>query len=110
MYYFKNRVMRLKNTKQISAPRTQPGSGAQGATLGNQDFLSQTNLSANSVPVEDFFKYVDDLIVLEIINLLSVGISSYNFRKHIPTDVPCNGFLVDSKNLKTQNYLNQIKE
>ena len=108
--YFKNRVMRVKHRGYISNPRNQPGSGAQGATLGNHEFISQTNENANSVPIEDRFKYVDDLTTLEIINLLSVGLSSYNYRQHVPSDVPTNGFFVDNRNTKTQQYLDQINQ
>ena len=51
--------------------RSQPGSGAQGASLGNHEFVCQSNHNADSVPIE-VLKYVDDLTILEIINLLSV--------------------------------------
>ena len=77
--YFQNRTMRVKHNGVISEPRSQPGSGAQGASLENQEFISQTNENAQSVPTDKRFKYVDDLTTLEIINLLSVGLSSYNF-------------------------------
>ena len=106
--YFQNRIMRVKHHNKVSVPRSQPGSGAQGASLGNHEFLSQTNDNANSVPEKDRFKYVDDLTVLEIINLLSVGLSSYNVRNHVPSDVPENGYYIDNTNLKSQNYLDQI--
>ena len=51
--YFRNRVMRVKHHGVISAPRKQPGSGAQGASLGNHEFSSQTNNNADSVPEEN---------------------------------------------------------
>ena len=84
--YFKKRVMRVKHHGQVSDPRDQPGSGAQGATLGNHELLSQTNENANCVLTSDPFKYVDDLASLECINLLSVGLSSYNYHNHVPSD------------------------
>ena len=70
--YFQDRVVRVKHHGVVSAPRKQPGSGAQGASLGNHEFISQTNDNADSIPEEDRFKYVDDLTCLEIVNLLSV--------------------------------------
>ena len=106
--YFQNRVMRVKHHGQVSAPRKQPGSGAQGATLGNHEFLSQTNDNANCVPEEDRFKYVDDLTTLEIINLLSVGLESYNFKNHVASDVPTDGYFINNNNLQTQEYLDKI--
>ena len=51
--YFQNRQMRVKFHGEMSEKRHQPGSGAQGATLGNWEFLSQTNDNANCVPLEE---------------------------------------------------------
>ena len=108
--YFQKRVMRVKHHGHTSLPRKQPGSGAQGATLGNHEFISQTNDNANCVPVEDRFKYVDDLTTLETINLLSVGLRNFNFEEQVASDVPTDGFFVDGDKLKTQHYLHQINE
>ena len=94
--YFQNRKIIVKFHGKLSEPRHQPGSGAQGATLGNWEFLSQTNNSADSVPREDRFKYVDDLSILEIINLLSIGLTSHNFKNQIDSDVPIHGQVIDS--------------
>ena len=62
--YFQNRRMRVKFHGQISNPKHQPGSGFQGASLGNWEFISQTNNNADCVPEEDRFKYIDDLTIL----------------------------------------------
>ena len=98
----------VKHHGLMSAPRKQPGSGAQGASLGNQEFLSQTNNNCDSVPEDNRFKYVDDLTTLEIIKLLSVGLQKYDFKSHVPSDVPIGGYFVNSVNLKSQEYLNKI--
>ena len=58
--YFEDRQMRVKWHGETSAPRQLPGGGAMGASLGNWEFLSQTNNNADCVPVEDRFKFVDD--------------------------------------------------
>ena len=34
---------------------------------------------------------MDDLTVLEIINLLTVGVTSYNVNQHVPSDLPGSG-------------------
>jgi hypothetical protein len=44
--------------------------------------LSQTNDNANCVPEEDRFKFVDDLTTLEVINLLTIGLSSLYALEH----------------------------
>ena len=108
--YFQNRKMRVKFHGQISSSKHQPGSGAQGASLGNWEFISQTNDNADCVPKEDRFKYVDDLTILEIINLLNIGISSYNFKQNIASDIPTHGQFIDQTNLLSQTYLNKINE
>ena len=65
--YFKDRQMRVKWRGHLSEVRKLPGGGAMGATLGIWEFLSQTNNNADCVPVEDRFKFVDDLTILEVI-------------------------------------------
>ena len=75
--YFEDREMRVKWHGVISQPRKLPGGGAMGASLGNWEFLSQTNDNADCVPLDDRFKFVDDLTTLEIINLINIGISSF---------------------------------
>ena len=81
-----------------------------GANLGNWEFLSQTNENANCVPVEDRFKFVDDLSTIEVINLLTIGLSSLYMKNHIPSDIPSHGQFVDGKSTKSQQYLDQINE
>ena len=108
--YFKDREMQVKWRQRLSQPRKLPGEGAMGATLGNHEFTSQTNHSATCVPVEDMFKCVDDLTVLERINLVNRKIRSYNTRQHVPSDVPIHGQFIESKDLKTQQYHNKINQ
>ena len=51
---------------------------------------------------------MDDLSILEVVNLLTIGISSYNIKQHVASDIPIsNGFIVND-NLKTQSYINSI--
>ena len=102
--------MKVKFRGLVSKPRSQPGSGAQGASLGNHEFLSQTNNNADSIPPEDRFKFVDDLTALEKINLLSIGLASYNFKQHVASDIPTHGQFIDNSLLMSQQYLDRIKE
>ena len=53
---------------------------------------------------------VDDLTTLETLNLLSIGISSYNYKLHVPSDISMDGYFVDNSNLKTQHYLEEINK
>ena len=71
--------------------------------LNVEEFISQTNENANCVPTDDRFKYVDDLSILEIINLLSIGLTKYDFKNHVPYDIPTDAYFINNKNLKSQN-------
>ena len=100
--YFQDRVMRVKWHGKMSKTRKLPGCGAMGTSLGNWEFLSQTKNNADCVPIEDRFKFVDDLSTLEVINLL--------IRNQVPSDIPEHGQFIAAENLQLQTYLNEINE
>ena len=85
-----------------------PGGGPAGATLGLQEYLSQSNDNANCVSEEDRYKYVDDLTILEIINLLTVGLSSFNIKSQVPNDIPNHNLYISPDNLRSQQFLDKI--
>ena len=60
----------------------------QGSTFGICEYLYQSNDNADFVKENERFKFVDDLTFLEIINLLNVGLATYNVRQKVPSDVP----------------------
>ena len=78
-----------------------------GASFGNWEFLSQTNDNADCIPVDDRFKFVDDLTTLEIINL-NIGISSFRMKNQVHSDIPTHGQHVEGRKLKSQIHLDQI--
>ena len=94
----------------LSVPRKINGGGPQGATLGILKYLSQSNNNADCVSQEDRFKFIDDLTVLEIVNLLTIGISSDNIKNHVPSDIISNNQFISPSNLKSQDYLNDISD
>ena len=83
---------------------------AKGATLGILEYLSQSNDSANLVSEDDRFKFVDDLSILEIVDLLTVGITSYNLKMHVPSDVAVHNQFIPATNLKSQDWLEKINQ
>ena len=91
-----------------SVPRSINGGGPQGATLGILEYLSQSNNNADCVSPEDRFKFIDDLTVLEIVNLLTIGISSFNIKNQVPSDILDNNQYIPPGNLKSQEYLKWI--
>ena len=95
-YTFMDREMRIKWHGQLSEPRQSRGSGAIGSTLGNLEFISQTDC----VPEEDSYKIVDDLSILEFINLIKIGIASHNSKYQVPNDFPVHNQIEPSTHLK----------
>ena len=61
-------------------------------------FLAQSNENTNSVPADSRFKFVDDLSTLEKIALLTIGITSYNIKQHVPNDVKKNNLYIPPEN------------
>ena len=57
------------------------------------------------------FKFIDDLSILELINLISQGLSSFNFKSQVASDINFehNQFLPQT-NFKSQTYLDKISE
>ena len=54
--------------------------GPRGVTFGLWEYLAQSNSNADCVNPDYRFKFVDDLTVLEKINLLIVGMCSFNSK------------------------------
>ena len=108
--YFQDRKMSVKWHGVQSAPRDIKGGGPQGATLGILEYLSQSNHSADCVDKNDRFKFIDDLSILEIVNLLTVGITSFNLKVQVPSDVPSHNQFIPAQNLKSQHWLDVINE
>jgi hypothetical protein len=54
---------------------------------GILEYLSQNNDCADFLSEEERFKYIDVLSILEFINLISVGISSYTCKLQVPNDI-----------------------
>ena len=49
------------------------------------------------------FKYIDDLSILEVINLILAGIPSYNVKQQVPSDIQ-----VGNKFIHSQSYISEI--
>ena len=108
--YFQDRQISVNWHGCKSVPRTVNGGGPAGSTIGILEFLSQSNHSADCVSPDDRFKFVDDLTILEIINILTIGLTSYNIKNHVPSDIPSHGQYIPPNNLRSQSYLNTINQ
>ena len=101
--------MRVKWKGLLSQPRELIGGGPQGSTFGIWEYLCQSNENAACVPPDYRYKFVDDLTILEKIDLLSIGLASFNYRSSVPSHIPTHGQLIPNEKLKTQEYLDYIK-
>ena len=106
--YFQDRKMSVKFHECTSVPKLLNGGGPQGATFGILEYLSQSNNNADCVESENRFKFMDDLTLLEIVNLLVTGMTSYNMKQHVSSIIPVHNQFIDSQNLKSQDYLNAV--
>ena len=80
--------MAVKWHGKLSSTKSLNGSGPQGSTIELLEYLAQSNENFNCVDVEQSLNFLDDLTILEVINILSIGISSYNIKAHVPSDIP----------------------
>ena len=108
--YFQDRTMQVKWKGNLSSPRNLPGGGPQGATLGLLEYSAQSNDNSNFVNKDEKYKFVDDLSLLEVINLVTIGITSYNFKHHVASDIAIDHHFIPAENLKSQQYLENISE
>ena len=106
--FFQGRKMQVKWHGKFSEVKQLNGSGPQGSSIGLLEYLAQSNDNTNIIGQEERFKFLDDLSILEIVNLLTIGISSYNIKQHVPSDIPVSNGFIESNYLKTQSYLDSI--
>ena len=70
--FFQDREMIVKWKGLHSKVRPLPGGGPQGGTLGIEEYLSQSNDNVDFLNHDEKYKFIDDLSILEIINLISI--------------------------------------
>ena len=90
MNFFQDRTMIVKSHNSLSTPRELPGGCPQGSTFGLLGYGVSANDNANHVSQDMKFKFVDDLSTLEKLNLILAGLSSYNFKIHVASDIGIN--------------------
>ena len=106
--FFQNRKMSVKWKGILSSIRNLPGGGPQGSTTGLLEYKSQTNNNCTFVPAHLRYKWVDDLSILEMINLINIGLSSYNFHQHVAADIGVDQKYLPSQNILTQSHVDNI--
>ena len=56
----------------------------------------------------DRFRFIDDLSFLEIVNLLTVGLTSFHLKQQVPNDIPVHNQFIPPDNLESQKWLDNI--
>ena len=102
LFFFYNHLVSIHGTFVGFLVGLLVGDGPQGGTFGILEFLSQSNDSADMVKTNDRFKFVDELTVFQIINLLMIQITSYDIVKHVPSDIPTHNGYIDKEMLQSQ--------
>ena len=106
--YFQNRRMKVKWKGIYSTERELNGGGPQGALFGNYEYLAQSNDNADMVSPEDRLRFVDDLSIIEVINLLRLKVASYDIVSHVPSDIPVHNGFIRRTQLESQRNLSLI--
>ena len=102
--------MAVKWNGKFSAPHPLPGGGAQGGELGQLEYLAQSNNNADFLDDKSKYKFIDDLSILEVINLIMSGLVRYNFNAHVASDVASHGKFLPTQNINSQDYLEKISQ
>ena len=100
--------MVVKWNGELSTKRDLPGEGPQGSTFGLLEYKSNSNDNADHVEENMRYKFVDDLSILDKLNLIVLGLSSYNFKQHVASDIGINEKFLSPSNFGSQNNLDQI--
>ena len=108
--YLQDRTMTVKWNGLTSTERKLNGGGPQGATFGLWEYLVQSNDNSDCVDPDYRFKFVDDLTVLEKVNLLLIGLASFNSHATVPSDIPEHNQFIPAQHLQSQKYLENIQE
>ena len=108
--YLQDRKMVVKWMGEVSDMKVLNGGGPQGALWGILEYLSISNNNSDYLSTKEKFKFIDDLSILEKINLLYIGLSSYNFKDNVASDIVQDGYFLDPENLQTQSNLNKISQ
>ena len=105
--YLTDRKMKVKFNGEMSEFLDLVGGGPQGTLLGQIEYLVQSNDSADCVPEEDRFKYIDDLSLLQLV-CLSGLVTEYDFTQHVASDIGTDQVYLPPDAYATQNNLESI--
>ena len=100
--FFQDRTMQVKWNGTFSSAKHLPGGDPQGGTLGIIEYKSQSDDNTDFLNTDEKYKYIDDLSIIELFNLILNGIASYNPKKQVPSYISIGNKLIHSDNFETQ--------
>ena len=95
--FFQDRKIMVKWNRSLSEALTVNGGGPQGGNAGIVDYISQTRGNLDFSDNDSSFKFVGDARIIEIINLLSIGLSTFNHKQEVPSDIPVGEYFIPKK-------------
>ena len=108
--YYQNRQMVVKWNGEKSKQYPLPGGGAQGGQLGQIEYLSQSENNVDFLNKDEKYKFIDDLSILEVINLINCGLTTFNFKQQVASDIAQHGQYLPAENIQSQEHLNKIEK
>ena len=105
--YLQDRKMRVKFNGKLSTEHDLIGGGPQGTLLGLIEYLVQSNDAADCVDVNDRFKYIDDLSILEILSI-SGALTEFDCWQTVPSDIGIDQKYLPPESCATQGHIDQI--
>ena len=100
----------VKWNQTFSTPRSVTGGGPQGGTAGILEYLSQTKGNLDFLEDDEAYKFIDDAGFIEVLNFITIGLSSHNSKFQIPSDMSVDDHFISSENLMTQQHLDSLSE
>ena len=106
--FFTKRKLVVKWRKGYSDPQVVTGGSPQGISSGILEYISQTCGNMDFLNPDEIYKFIDDSSFLEILNLVSAGLTCYNARQQIPSDISVNDHFLPPENLQTNQHLQKM--
>jgi hypothetical protein len=107
--YLNERKMKVRFNGAESDTLSLIGGGPQGSLIGQIMYLVQSNDNADCVNLDDRFKYIDDLSILQIVTLAGL-VKSYNFHEHVASDIGIDQLYLPASSYETQQQLDCISD
>ena len=73
-----------------------------------QIYTSQSNDIETFANDDDKYKFIDDLSLIKIINLIIQGLANFNCRMNLPSDITRGNNFLPPQNSNSQHYMNDL--